>query len=1047
MRERDGKFTGVASKVGLMVPGSLLLLSGCCALVYQVCWLRQLRLVFGASTAANAVVLAIFMGGLGLGALRLGPRADRHARPLALYGRLELGIALFAAVSPFLIDGIRTLYTSLGGTPELGIGPGTLVRLALSAIVLGGPTFLMGGTLPAVVRAVQRSEDPHRRHLGVLYALNTLGSVGGALVGTFLAIEWWGIRQTLWIAVAVNVAVACVAIRMSRHFVAGCAGDNDQAPPLASSSTAPPRLVLTAAAVTGFTFLLMELVWYRVLAPLLGGSSYSFGMILAVALLGVGFGGLLYGAWARHWAPTTMAFAVTAILEAMFLAVPLALGDSFALFAADLRPIGAGSFTALSAVWFAVASAAILLPALVAGFQFPLLVGLLGRGDDAVGRHVGQAYAFNTLGAIAGSLAGGFGLIPLMGAVGAWRLMVITMAGVGVLAVCWGWKENGRLAAWVSLGAAVALAMASSPGPSAVWRHTAIGAGRSALATLQGVALQDRMQEIRRSILWETDGIESSIALQSLNGHAFVIHGKVDGHALGDAPTNLWLGLLPTLLHPNPEQVLVIGLGTGQTAGWAAAVPTVHTVDVVELEPAIARVASVCATSNHDVMQSPQVQVHYSDAREWLMVTPKKYDVIVSEPSNPYRAGIASLFSREFYQAARDRLGAQGLFLQWLQAYEVSDETLAIALATLHSVFPEVEVWEGASNGDLMLVASMTPVEHSSAMLSARLKQEPWRSGLSYGWRVTGLEGLYSGYVGGTALVKDVAAGAPINIDDHPVIEFGFARQAGHEDSVSVDALRARSTVIGSWQPPLDAPIDPLARLEARHSKAVAGRSPPGVPSEITGALAARMRARVAWTVEDFDAAAQAWDSQGVGPQGPLDELILGEIRAKAGDARALVHADRLLDDQPTEAALISAAYADAAGEPHLATQHLLTAFVRARQDPWVHPSVLLRGLKQALSLSQRGDSNIAVGFLKELLQSFAGGNLDEARRGVVLRLAQLPGMEPWCTQAFSAVEPFPHFHEGVLTARVDCYERTNHPLLPIAVRELARFHSIATRD
>ena len=218
MTAQDSQTTQQHTHRAWMTPGAMLLVTGCCALVYQVCWLRGLRLVFGASTAANAAVLAIFMGGLGLGALRLGPWADRHRHPLALYGKLELCVAVLAGLSPFLIDGIRWAYAALGGTPVLGVGLGTGVRLLLSTVVLGLPTFLMGGTLPAAVRAVQRPGDPNRRNLGLLYAMNTLGSVGGVMLATFLAIEWWGIRQTLWMAVAVNAVVAATAIRLGRRF-------------------------------------------------------------------------------------------------------------------------------------------------------------------------------------------------------------------------------------------------------------------------------------------------------------------------------------------------------------------------------------------------------------------------------------------------------------------------------------------------------------------------------------------------------------------------------------------------------------------------------------------------------------------------------------------------------------------------------------------------------------------------------------------------------------------------------------------------------------
>lgn len=1017
------------------IPGLLLLLSGCCALVYQVTWLRQLRLVFGASTAANAAVLAIFMGGLGLGGLLLGRRADTHPHPLALYGRLELAVALSAAASPWLVDGVRLVYAGLGGTPVLGTGPGTVVRLLLSAAVLGLPTFLMGGTLPAVVRAVCGAEDVGRRSLGQLYAMNTLGSVGGAMLATFITIEAVGIRTSLWGAVGVNLAVAVTAMLLGRRSVVSPAAP--ALPASTTASSAPTGLVLVSAGLTGFAFLLMELVWYRMLAPLLGGSSYSFGMILAVALLGIGLGGLAYGAFARRGRPTLLLFAGTAALEAALVALPLALGDDFALWVAGLRPLGEAGFSALVGVWGIIAAAAILPAAIVSGFQFPLLVGLLGRGGQSVGRQVGLAYACNTLGSIVGSLAGGFGLIPLLGAVGAWRLVVVLLSGLAAVAMFSGADRRRTPMLAVVLGVVLGLSLASRPGPTAAWRHNAIGAGRFTPDPDPTVRADD-LQAIRRSVMWETDGIESSIALASTTGNAFVIHGKVDGHVIGDAPTNLWLGLLPTLLHPDPARVLVIGLGTGQTAGWAAS-DAAEVIDVIELEPAIADVAAACADSNRDALRRPELAVHYGDAREWLMSTPERYDVIISEPSNPYRAGIASLFSTEFYAAADQRLDDDGLFLQWIQGYELSGETLAVALATLRTVFPHVEIWEGASDGDLLLVASQAPVAHDAARLSARLAQSPWREGLVYGWRVEGLAGLYAAYVGNTALVDALSDGAPINTDDHPVIEFGFAKHVGASGGVSVENIRATAHS-GRWDsPPNSALPDIRTRTEARHSKAIAGRSPPGVPAGVSGPLADRMAARVAWSEGDLTGAIAAWDRQTAPAQGPLDHLILGEGRAALGDDRALEHAAALRELLPTEASLIAAHLAASSGAGTAAVAHLQAALVHAASDPWVHPEALRRGLALAAALSQQLGPEAAAMLIEPVLEPFSVGNLDEERRATALRLATIAGFDDYCARAFATLEPHVPLHPGLLNSRVRCYELTEHPLLPRARAEQSR--------
>src|ERR1700682_4786725 len=273
---------GMRSRIARTAP--LLLGSGMCALIYQTVWLRELRLIFGSSTFASAAVLAIFMGGLGLGGALLGKRGDRSPSPLMFYGNLEIIAAASSALTPFLVDLARLSYGALGGTARLGMVGATLARLVLAALVLAVPTIAMGGTLPAAARAVETGDDVSPHSLAFLYSANTLGAVTGALLSTFLLIEVYGNRTTLWLACLVNAVVGLLARGFARDLPA-------RAPAPGAPPVAPAAFVLTAAAAVGFVFFLMELVWYRMLGPLLGGSTFSFGLLPAVALLGIGLGG------------------------------------------------------------------------------------------------------------------------------------------------------------------------------------------------------------------------------------------------------------------------------------------------------------------------------------------------------------------------------------------------------------------------------------------------------------------------------------------------------------------------------------------------------------------------------------------------------------------------------------------------------------------------------------------------------------------------------------------------------------------------------------
>ena len=323
---------------------ALLFGSGFCALVYQVGWLREFRLIFGASTAASAAVLAIFIGGLGAGGLLLGPRADRHPRPLLLLraargDRRGVGGAQPAAA----VAGAGGLSRQRRDRRASGSPAATVERLLLSALVLAVPTVAMGGTLPAAARAVTRAVDVAAAATSpTLYALNTLGAVAGCVVATFFLLEDLGTRATLWLAAAINLLVAVAARAPGSSEVRGPVPFARHAPPAPAANLAlglagPPAFLLLASGTVGFAFFLMELVWYRMLGPLLGGSVFTFGLVLAVALAGIGIGGLLYSLIAGDRPASLSGFAASCLLEAAAVAATFALGDRVALLALALR--------------------------------------------------------------------------------------------------------------------------------------------------------------------------------------------------------------------------------------------------------------------------------------------------------------------------------------------------------------------------------------------------------------------------------------------------------------------------------------------------------------------------------------------------------------------------------------------------------------------------------------------------------------------------------------------------------------------------------------
>ncbi len=1031
----------------------LLLLSGFCALVFQVAWLRLLRLIFGGSTTASAVTLAIFMAGLGIGSLILGPRADRWRRPLIGYAGLEAGVAISAALSPWLILVAQHIYFGLGGTSELGSPTATALRLALSALVLGVPTFLMGGTLPAASRAIAHTTDTGRRSVALLYAANTLGAVCGALAATFLALEHLGIRGTLWAASGLNLLVAAVAWWLGRASTT----DAQEAPLLGRLEEVAedlpeealelrathPRFVLTAAAAVGFAFFLMEMVWYRMLAPVLGGSSYTFGLILAVALLGVGLGGWLYGASSRRHSPTLLTFAGTCTAEALLLLIPYALGDRIAVVAMLLRPLGEVSFALQVAGWAALAGVVVLPAAVIAGFQFPLLIALLGRGRQHLGRQIGQAYACNTAGAVAGAAAGGLGLLTLFSAPHLWILVALSLL---VLA---GWaivlarpsRTATRRLVWPLAATLGTLGLATmAPGPSAVWRHTPTGAGGMPSAFDGPNEVRRMSHAVRRAIGWERDGRESSVAIHGLDEASLLVNGKADGSAISDAPTQVMSVLIGATLHPAPKNALVIGLGTGSSAGWLAQVPGILRVDVAELEPAMIDVAKICTAVNHDVLSQPAVHLHIGDGREMLRTSRQTYDLIFSEPSNPYRAGIASLFTRDLYRDAATRLADEGIFLQWLQSYHVDADLVRTVIATLVAEIPHVEIWQLAS-GDLLLAASKSPIDHDLARTQRRTLEEPLRSALQFTLGVEGAEGFYTGFIASSSLATAIHRQvATLNTDDHPIVEFGFARGLGRDLGFSVHRLSALATARREHLPPIrNGRLDWRRVLElrtARDAKWGALSSPLGLEDDADS----RISARNAYILGDLIAAGRRWHSQPSTAASPIDRLIVAEALAESGDPRALEHATQLTaTGQPVAADAVRARFTYRTGQLDTTRDHLMAVFRGARSHPWIHRPTLERALALAVELS-RVDAVHGLDLFRVLGDSFSVQLLDEARQRTRLEIAETTAFAALCEQALAPFEPHVPWEADFLERRLRCYQTLHHPLLGRAEKDLAVF-------
>jgi spermidine synthase len=1060
---------------------ALLFVSGLCALVFQAAWFREFRLIFGSSTPASAAVLAIFMGGLGLGNALLGRRADAADNPLRLYSQFEIGISLLCAISPLLVQLVRSVYLAIGGQEALGIFGATLVRLLLSALVLGLPTFLMGGTLPAAARAITRKDDHSRLDVGLLYGVNTLGAVVGVLLSTFFLLELLGTRATLWAACALNLLNALAAWKLALHWRS--TPTNDDAPASEPSATAAPAhreaagrkksdkrpreaatiatpevqastlsgaspaLLYFSAGLVGFVFFLMELVWYRMLGPILGGSTFTFGLILAVALTGIGLGGALYPILFRERRPDLRSFALTLGFEALALAIPFALGDRLAILALVLRGLSFYGFLGQALGWLAIALIVVFPAALISGIQFPILIALIGQGNRDIGKQLGQAFGWNTVGAMAGSLAGGFGLISLLSATGVWKVSAIVLGGFAVLILVVEFVKLRQVARLVQPLAMVAIAALclGALGPTAVWRHNGIGAGRARLTGTTQNDLRSFLSNSRRHIIWEADGRESSVALSAQNGLAFIVNGKSDGNAISDAGTQMMLAVLGALLHPDPHTGLVVGLGTGESAGCLASLPQIERVDVVELEPAIQTVARECGPLNHRVLDHPKVRLTFNDAREALQTTRHKYDVIASEPSNPYRTGVSSLYTREFYVAARDRLTERGIFIQWLQGYEVDLQTVRTVLTTLGDVFPHVEIWE-TNPADLLLVCSLRPLEYSAEDLRQRIAEPAMAEVLRVAWRTTTIEGVLAHFVADQRYARAVIAqgAGDVNTDDKNVLEYSFARTVGRSDGMTVTGLRNEAVVARMHRPgALAESVDWQLVEDCRLAYyAVVGETP--VASDpYTGDRKKRAEFFTSLFLQgDAGSAITHWESQPRAPYDLCETIALAMAYASRGNQQARTVIEPVRNVVPRESDAIAAILLARSNKPAEASERFGKLFHDLREDATITRRVTDLALLVASQTAEK-HTELAPALYESLEQPLAVAQFEDRRRGLLILLGQRIGGAKFAA-AMHQLEPYPPWDGTILTARVLAYQQAQDPLLGRALRDLAEFQRLS---
>jgi len=740
------------------LPALLLLFvgSGCAALIYEIVWFQLLQLVIGATAVSLGVLLATFMGGMCAGSLLLARFVAQNRHPLRIYAQLELGIGIFGLLILFAV-------------PLLG-------RSAI--VLLLPPTLLMGATLPAVARWVEIT-PAGVSWLGFFYGGNIAGAVVGSLLAGFYLLRLYDMATATYLAVALNMTMAALAWILSRrtaYRVNSDQGSTRQAVKARPTATRGADLgvrapVYVAIALSGLAALGAEVIWTRVLSLLFGGTVYTFSIIAAVFLFGLGIGSAA-GAWLARDAqrPGVLLAGCQAGV-----AMAVAWGAALIARAYPYWPID----PALAAgPWFNFqidllrAFLAVVPAACCWGASFPLALAAAGprAGDPA--RLVGAVYAANTIGAVVGAVLFSLLIIPSFGTQDAQRFLIWAALAASVVMLAWGAPADaktpaGRRAAiaLASLAIAVAAAASVAPIPPEV-----IAYGRQ-IATFKGA-----------SFLYEGEGLNSSIAVSESEGGVrnFHVSGKVEASTeVHDMRLQRLLGHMSALMHADPKSVLVVGFGAGVTAGSFVLHPGVKRIVICEIEPLIPRmVAPYFSKENYDVANDPRVQIVYDDARHYILTTGEKFDVITSDPIHPWVKGAASLYTKEYFELVKAHLNPGGVVTQWVPLYQSSEDVIKTEVATFFDVFPFGTIWSNqyASGGgyDVVMLAKPEALRVDPAALDARLKR-PDHARLEADLaqvELAGVDGLMATYAGQARDLRPWLADAQINTDRNLRLEY-----------------------------------------------------------------------------------------------------------------------------------------------------------------------------------------------------------------------------------------------------------------------------------
>lgn len=745
----------------------LLFFSGASALIYQVVWTRLLVATFGATVYAMGTVVTSFMAGLALGSYLFGRYIDRgRISPLLLYGLLEIAIGLFAIFFPAIVRFITVGHIWAFQNFSASFYEFTLLRFALCAAALILPTTLMGATLPIAVKYAVRRLPQTGSTIGSLYAVNTFGAMIGTFAAGFFLIELVGMRGTSILAASINASVGLAAIAFGMRIGRPASGTtegrdldegevSDKTIAGSASSAGIPRrtvpieahLILFGAGVAGLAALSNEVLWTRIMVYVLGNFVHSFSLVLMSFLLGIALGSSVISRFLDRpriglhlFGGFQLGIGFIALILIPLFTPLIGLRESFL---AKLSGSGAAldapdpwwTFT----LWkMGAAFAMLLAPTFLMGASFPLAVKIYTRATARIGRGVGNVYAVNTLGAIIGSFLASFVLVGALGV----RTSALATAGLSIalgIIILWfapvrSLQESSGTARKRRARTAGKLGFAA--GSIGTLRVAAFAVGVASII-IALVAIPENVfvemyatAEKHMSLIYVDESISGTVTVhQAPSGNRVLdINGlNVAGTKFGFLTTQKLQAHFPLLSHPDPKSVMQIGFGSGGTCWSISRHPGVQRIDCIEISPSVIETAKrFFGDMNHGVLDDPRVNLVIEDARNFVLASKRRYDIILSDSIHPRYVGNGNLYTKEYFELCKGKLTGNGILSFWLPTYLLSVEDYKMIVRTLHSVFPHVVIWymNNTVEAYSIVMGSMEPIRLDLARVNRALDNE-----------------------------------------------------------------------------------------------------------------------------------------------------------------------------------------------------------------------------------------------------------------------------------------------------------------------------------